>query len=57
MRNFFEKKNSRENQKENFTFDILFFFLSLFLSFFTNRAVYEIMWKNMEKSDGPQMRI
>ena len=43
-------KSCRENQNTHFVFDNVFFF-------FENRAVYEIMWKNIVEQGGPQMAV
>jgi hypothetical protein len=32
-------------------------YILCFIAFFENRAIYEIMWKNMVKPDKPQMSI
>jgi len=40
-------KRYKENQNTHFTFS----------NFFENRTVYEIMWKNTEEPDRPQMTI
>jgi hypothetical protein len=45
MRNVSDK-SCRENQNTHFVFRNFFFF--------ENRAVYEIMWKNISEPDGPQ---
>jgi hypothetical protein len=42
-------KTCRENKNTDFVFNNAFFF--------ENRALYEIMWKNMVHSDEPQMTI
>ena len=44
----FRKKNCRENQNTRFIFKKFFF---------ENRAVYEIMWKNMLEPDRSQMTV
>jgi hypothetical protein len=41
-------KSHRENQQTHFMFSNFFF---------ENRAVYEIMWKNIVQPDRPQMTI
>jgi len=46
----FSDKSCRENQNTHFVFNNFFFF-------FENRAVYEIMWKNIVELDRPQMTI
>jgi hypothetical protein len=46
MRNVSDK-NCRENQKTCF----------VFRNFLSNRAAYEIMWKNNVQPDRPQMKI
>jgi hypothetical protein len=46
----FQAKILRVNLKHTFYAQEHFFSLE-------NRAVYEIMWKNMVEPDGPQMRI
>ena len=43
------ENRSRENQYTDFVFSNLFFF--------QNRAVYEIMWKNIAERDRPQMTL
>ena len=43
-------KRCRENQNTHFVFNKLFFFLE-------NRAVYEIMWKNIVERGRSQMTI
>jgi hypothetical protein len=48
MRNVSEKKNCRENQNTHLVFSIFFF---------ENRAVFEIMWKNIVQPYRPQMTI
>jgi hypothetical protein len=45
----FSDKSCRENQSINFMFNNFLFF--------ENRAVYEIMWKNIVGPDKPQMTI
>jgi len=45
MKNVAEKKICRENQDTRFITN----------DFFENRAVYEIMWKNIVQPDRPQM--
>jgi hypothetical protein len=47
MRNF-SGKNRRENQNTHFMFNTFSFSSE-------NRALYEIMWKNMVEPDRPQM--
>jgi hypothetical protein len=47
MRNVSDK-SCRENQNTHFVFSNCFF---------ENRAVYEIMWKNIVETDRPQMII
>ena len=49
MRNISDKL-CRENQNTHFVFSNFFFF-------FENRAVYEIMWKNIAERGRPQMTI
>jgi len=46
----FQAFSRRENQNTHFMFNKHFFF-------FENRAVYEIMWRNMAQPDRPQMTI
>jgi hypothetical protein len=46
MRNV-SNKSYKENQKTHF----------MFKTFSANRAVYEIMWKNMVEPERPQMAI
>ena len=46
---YVSNKTCRENQNTNFVFNNFFFF--------ENRAVYEIMWKNVVETDKPQMTI
>ena len=41
------EKSCRENKNRHF----------MFKNFFENRAVYEIMWKNIIEPDRPQMTI
>ena len=48
MRNF-SAKSCRENQRKHFMFNNFLFF--------ENRAVYEIMWKNIVGPDRPQVTI
>jgi len=48
----FQALSCRENQNTHFMFNNL----SLFF-FFENRAVYEIMWKNIVERGRPQMII
>jgi hypothetical protein len=50
MRNTSDK-SCRENQNTHFVFSNLFFFL------IENRAVYEIMWKNMVELGRPRMTM
>jgi hypothetical protein len=45
---YFQMKSCRENQNTHFVFSN---------SLFENRAVYEIMWKNIVQPDRPQMTI
>jgi len=49
MKNVPEKKNCSENQNTHFVFNNFFFF--------ENRAVCEIMWKNIVQPGRPQMAI
>jgi hypothetical protein len=49
MRNVRDKSRT-ENQNTRFIFSNFFFFLE-------NRAVYEIMWKNIVEPDRPQMTV
>ena len=48
----FHIKRSRENQNTHFTINN-FIYLFIYFFFFENRAVYEIMWKNIEEPDRP----